>query len=528
MNRDGGIMSDAGHRLPALAAGRRPAGLALLDLLADPRAPGLCVVSGPPGIGKSHLLTWLGEACGIPGGPPSRRPDAAFSLAGMTAEAVVWRLAARLGVTADGPADLVRALRESSRPRLLFLRDLDRSAEPGAIAAQVLGRLPEVPGLRLVAEGGDGLWDPVPAAAVLDLTKPEWTDPDLFALWYGKQRGPSFFEASDVYPSPGSALLAARILAGVPGAGSAGVHAAWWAAAGDPARSALGVLAAAVQPLTLAQWSAAAGAEAVAAAARILPPDRADGRAWWLPPGPLRDTVTAEVVPADPLRLARTLAGTVPRLPDASPDFTRADPSGLGLVLHQAVRAGMAEEVLDDFELLTHADPVAVTAVFSGWSGSVATAWRLAGPALIDEPDPAVRASVFRARLLGIRSGGSQTVPQQLPTAVETALDRLSSGAGDPSELLTAMLDSELLVCPDAETGAPLVTLGANGREGLDACTSQDHVPRHWAEAVLMSGRDLATGFDGLDLRLNPVSAVSLCLPLRDLGCVMGMAQNEG
>ncbi|MFF7458222.1 hypothetical protein [Kitasatospora sp. NPDC008115] len=520
-------MSDAGRRPPPPAAGRKPAGLALLDLLDDPKAPRLCVLSGPPGIGKSHLLTWLGEACATPGGPPARRPDAAFSLAGMTAESVVWRLAARLGVTARGPAELVRVLGENPYPRLLFLRDLDRSAEPGAIAAGVLGRLLEDPNLRLVAEGTDGLWDPGPAAAVLDLTKPEWTDPGHFDLWYGRQRGPSPFEAADVYPSPGSALLALGIAADAPGARSGGVHAAWWAAAGDLARSALGVLAAAVQPLTLAQWSAAAGTEAAVAAARILPPDQADGKAWWLPPGPLRDTVTAEAVPADPARLARALADTIPRLPDSSPDFTRADPEDLGLVLRQAVLAGLAGEVLDDFELLTHADPVAVTTALSTSSEPVATAWRLAGPALIDEPDPAVRARLLRARgRLGAQAGSTQ-MGQRIPTVVEAALSRLASGTGDPLDLLTALLEADVLVCPDAGTGEPLVTPGANGRDGLDACTSQDHVPSHWADTVPMSGRSVATAFHDLDIRLNPASATSLCFPLRDLGRVMGMARSQ-
>ncbi|MFE6870241.1 hypothetical protein ACFVFS_27265 [Kitasatospora sp. NPDC057692] len=510
-----------------MAAGRKPAGLALLDLLDDPKAPRLCVLSGPQGIGKSHLLTWLGEACGTPGGPPARRPDAAFSLAGMTTEAVVWRLAARLGVAARGPADLVRALGENPRPRLVLLRDLDRSAEPGAVAARILGCLPEVPDLRLVAEGADGVWEGDRAAAVLDLTRPEWTDPGLFALWYGRQRGPSPFEAADVYPSPGSALLALGVPAGVSGARSAGVHAAWWTAASGAARSALGVLAAAVQPLTPAQWSAAAGAEAAAAAARILPPDRADGTAWWLPPGPLRDAVTAEAPPADPVRLARTLTDTIPRLPDASPDLTRTDPDALGLAVRQAVLAGLAEEVLDDFELLTHADPVAVTAALATSADPVATAWRRAGPWLIDEPDPAVRARLLRSRgRLGARTGGTP-MGQPLPTAVGAALDRLASGTGSPLEFLTALLDSDVLVCPDAATGAPLVTVGVNGREGLDACTSPDLVPSHWADTVPMAGRHLAAAFDGLDLRLDPASTTSLCFPLSDLGRVMEAARSQ-
>lgn len=695
----------------------------------------------------------------------------------MTADAAVWRLAARLGVYARTASDLVRALQDGGRPKLLLLWDLGRSAEPEAIAVRVLGRLLDVPGLRVVAEGGGGEGDTIQGAAVLALDEPRWTDPVRFSAWYEKRRGASPFNASDVYPSPGLALLAAAVPAEVSGQAAKGVHAAWWAAAGDDARVALAALAGAEQPLNLAQWSAIAGVEAVETAARLLPPDSMAGGTWWLPAGPLRDTVTADADPVDPAELTRALAGAVPRLSNRSPDFTRADPAELALVLRQALRAGLADEVLEDVELLAHADPIAVTTALAVHPNvQIAKAWSLAGPALIDEPDPAVRAIVLLARrprdvsggelplkgavdwtveqtlwfqagdspvragmlaqrphggdivlvtddgtlkavelasgkqfsvpgcplatpvltvgLQGLPDGtpaalgsngqpyllagsslpafpvprvghltaigplgaagdstgrvywpagavdevlhigpvtalaitppdaagegllvsggadgrvrswepGSGTPPgvvdqRQCPVAgvavggstyglviamawndglvrvrrpqtgqvvdvrfgspvrsvlvdasgrvilvlpegvlsillstppawqdgddaripAEAALCRLASGEGNPSELLAALLDAELLVCPDAETGVLLVTTGGNGKDGVDACTSQGHVPRHWAGVVRMSGRDLAATFEGLDLRLNPASPTSLAFPLRDL-----------
>ncbi|MFD0279244.1 hypothetical protein ACFVHB_35855 [Kitasatospora sp. NPDC127111] len=510
-------MSEAERQLPPLRAGRQPAGIALLNLLDDPKAPRLCVVSGSQGVGKTHLLTWLVAACSIPGCPAGRRPDAALSLAGMTADAAVWLLAARLGVYARTVSDLVLALRDGGpRPRLLLLWDLNRSAAPEAIAARVLGPLLDVPGLRVVAEAAHGVWDSVPGAATLVLDEPRWTDRARFSAWYGKQRGASPFDAGDVYPSPGLARLAAAVPAEVAGQSTESVHAAWWAAAGERARLALAALAGAVLPLTSAQWSAIAGADAVEDAARLLPADSTAGGTWWLPEGPLRDTVMAGTAPVELTEVARALAGTVPRGPNRAPDYTRADPAGLGIVLRQAVHAGMADEVLNDIELLVHTDPVAVTTALTAHSDTqAAKAWSLAGPALINEPDPAARALILRRILLSTPPASENGNNARI--TAEAALTRLASGEGNPSELLTALLDGELLVCPDAETGALLVTTGANGRDGVDACTSQSHVPRHWAGSVRLTGRDLAARLEGLDVRLNPASLTSLIFPLHDL-----------
>ncbi|MDY0816308.1 hypothetical protein [Kitasatospora purpeofusca] len=516
-------MSEAGHRLPPLRAGRKPAGLALLRLLDDPAAPPLAVVSGPPGIGKSHLVRWLTSVCTRPDGPPGRRPDVALSLAGTTADTLVWRIATRLGVSARTAPELAEALSTAGRPVLLFLRDLDRSIDPDAVAAGVLARLLTVSDLRMVVEGDESTGSLFRGAAVLDLADSGWTDRDAFSAWYAQRRGASPFDTEDVWPSPGSALLAATVTAAGPDGRRAGVPAAWWAGVEENVRRAVGVLAGAVQPLTLAQWSAAAGAEAAVAAARVLPQDPAEDGTWWLPAGPLRDTVVAASTSVDRARLARALAGTVPRRPDRSPDWTRATSAELGLVLRQAVAAGLAEEVLEDFELLAHADPVAVTAVLADHPDTeVSAAWTLAGPDLVDEPDPAVRSRLFLANLrrpARAEASGSAAPESAHWTAVETVIGRLAEGQGSPLELLESLVKAELVICVDARTGEPLVTSDANGRPGVEACTRRRHVPCHWA-VVEMPGRRLAEEFEQLDLRINPVGPISVTLPLRDLRCV--------
>ncbi|MGW4898386.1 hypothetical protein ACWEQL_40025 [Kitasatospora sp. NPDC004240] len=672
----------------------------------------------------------------------------------------------------------------------MFAWDLDRSVEPDSVA-QVLVGLLDVPGLRMVIEGSAEQFETAHASAILSLDDPRWTDAARFAAWYERRRGASPFTATDVYPSPGAALLASKVPeAAAPGAAHQ-VEASWWAAVPAEVRPAFAALAGAVQPLTLVQWSAVAGDATAAEAARLLPPDRAGSSTWWLAPGRLRETVTADVAPLEAGALARALATAVPRLPGGSPDFGHADPGLLGVVLLHAVEGGFADQVLDDFVMLVQADPVAATAVLAAHpERRSAAVWRAAGPALIDESDSGVRAAVLGARLsreaherapvtpagacgwtvdqaywlpsghapivsgaltrgpdagyvvlvteegslhavelstgrqapvpagappgavrslqaladgslialgadgrphvlvgsphqqisppreggrmtalgplgstgdsdgqvhwagggvsavlhdgpvtalaaavthgptgvvvvsggvdgcvrswvpatgeqeevdrrplpvtsvaaeqgadgpvlaaswsdglarihrpqdartLDIRLGspvcsvlvdsegrillvlpegvvrilpgaaileghepsgpGSRDAAGPRPRDAEDALVRLASGEGSPTELLTALLDAELLVCPDAVTGDLLVTAGSNGSRGVDACTSSEHVPRHWAEPVLMAGRDLAVAHPAVDLRLNPASPLSLTFPLRDLAQAAG------
>ncbi|MFD0279659.1 hypothetical protein ACFVHB_38005 [Kitasatospora sp. NPDC127111] len=399
-------MNTTGRWIPPLAAGRRPAGRALLALLDDPRAPRTCRVTGPAGIGKTRLLTWLATACSDPATPARQRPDAAVSLAGTTVHSATWTIAARLGVWARTPAELVAGLRAADRPRLLILWDLNRSAEPEAVAGLLLGPLSDLPGVRMVVES-DGVLPVADEPAVLALDEPRWTDAGRFASWYDRQRAGSPFTAEQVYPSPGLALLAARVPAGAAnpadgpdGPAGADVPAAWWAAVPDEVRPAFGALTTAVRPLTRQEWSVLAGPEAVGRAAELLPPDSPSGDTWWLPAGPLRQVVTDGTAPVDPADVARALAGTVPRTADRGPDLLSADPGLLGLLLGQCVAAGMADQLLEDPLFVACAEPLAVAAAFgSVGGGRLHAAWHAAGPALLGERSGPVRAEMLRARL---------------------------------------------------------------------------------------------------------------------------------
>ncbi|WP_395292849.1 hypothetical protein ACF9IK_04000 [Kitasatospora hibisci] len=199
--------------MPPVGAGRRPAGRALLALLDDPRAPWVCQVTGPAGIGKTRLLTWLATACADPATPTRQRADAALSLAGTTRRSATWTVAARLGVRARTPEELVAGLGAADRPRLLFLWDLNRSAEPEAVADLLLGPLSDVPRVRMVVESA-GVLPVAGQPAVMVRDEPRWTDSGSFASWYDRRRAGSPFSAEQVYPSPGLALLAARVPAG--------------------------------------------------------------------------------------------------------------------------------------------------------------------------------------------------------------------------------------------------------------------------------------------------------------------------
>ncbi|GAA2150127.1 hypothetical protein GCM10009760_44160 [Kitasatospora kazusensis] len=96
------------------------------------------------------------------------------------------------------------------------------------------------------------------------------------------------------------------------------------------------------------------------------------------------------------------LAALVPRTPDGTPDPAGAGEQLLAELWTATGREGGTAQLLADPTLLTYAGPVAVTAALEGQAGPVAAAWDAAGPALVAEPDPAIRAAVLRTRLIGL------------------------------------------------------------------------------------------------------------------------------
>ncbi|MFB7344767.1 hypothetical protein ACFCZ6_32465 [Streptomyces hydrogenans] len=164
------------------AAGREPAAAALLGWLADPQAPGLCLVSGSAESGKSQLLAWLVHHGSRPGTPPERTVHAVTPAAGLGVRGIVWSLAEQLGVVARGPAELVAALKRDERPTVIVLPDLHEGDGSGLVLA--LARLPHV---RLIVEArSGGVVHQVLAGggcAELDLDLEQWRDDERFAQW---------------------------------------------------------------------------------------------------------------------------------------------------------------------------------------------------------------------------------------------------------------------------------------------------------------------------------------------------------
>ncbi|MEV8095609.1 hypothetical protein [Kitasatospora sp. NPDC085879] len=308
-------MSDGARRIPPLRAGRRPAGQALLGWLADPRAPRLCRVAGSPGAGKTHLLTWLAEACTGEQVPERQRVDAVLAGDRLTVDSALWLLGRRLGHLAGSPEELLTAITDEGRPVVLCVPDLGRAVHPSHLVARLLSPLAESELVRMVVEAPDGgaaaaaFAAVVPEPAVLDLDRPEWTDPARFAAWAA-----AVGADPAGYPSPGAA-------------------------------------------------------------------DGTAGR---------------------PAETAAELIARVPRHPDGSPDLGAADAALLGDLWTAAAKDGSVAGLLADAQLLSRAEPVAVTAALDFVNGPVPDAWTAAGPALVGEDDPAVRAAVLRTRLIGM------------------------------------------------------------------------------------------------------------------------------
>ncbi|WP_052681978.1 hypothetical protein [Saccharothrix sp. ST-888] len=460
--------------VPPLRAGRRPAGRALLDWLEDPQAPRLCRVAGSSGSGRTHLLTWLAAACPADNPHIGRRVHASLCAEGLTVRSATWLLAARLGVVARTPTDLMEALQDGT-PRALVVTDLDRAGGdllpdmPERIAAELLTPLLQVPWLRLLVETAEGtpaaaaLHAAAPGAAVLDLDDPCWTDRERFAAWCTGLGGYPV-AAAQVYPSPGLAQLAARTSAGAgldpdipPADRASALVGAWWAVLPDELRPAVRTLATAGEPVTLAAWAAlpdAGGPEAVHRAAGYLPPPT-DGRTWRLRPDQLARQVDAGSPPVDHAALVGRITAGLPRTGQGRPDPAGTAPDWLGLLLRHAVRAGAAEQFLTDPEFLVHADAPAVTAALdhAEAAGSpqdeLARAWHLAGPVIAGTADPTARAAALHAWLAGrdqesadrlaARSGQGWRALWSYP-ADDERVHRAAPGAGPFAGLLAVAL----------------------------------------------------------------------------------------
>lgn len=174
------------------AAGREPAGAALLAWLADPSAPGLCVITGGAGCGKSGLLAWLVRHGTDAGAGRERAVHAFVPLTGYGVRGAVWTLAEQLALVVRGPEEFLARLAADRRPVTIVLPDLHAAADPGALAELVLA-LRAYDHVRLVVETRSGtavhrqLADS--GAAVMDLDEPRWTDEARRRSWDATHSG---------------------------------------------------------------------------------------------------------------------------------------------------------------------------------------------------------------------------------------------------------------------------------------------------------------------------------------------------
>ncbi|MFI1937128.1 hypothetical protein ACH44C_07995 [Streptomyces purpureus] len=141
------------RRLPA---GLEAAAAALLDWLADPAAPRLCLVGGG-GRRRSaaRLLDWLARQGDRGGAARERAIHARVPLEGQSALGAAWLLADRLGVVAREPGELVRILATDPRRTVVVLPGLHQAAEPGPLT-ELVAALGELGHLRLVVEAPVG------------------------------------------------------------------------------------------------------------------------------------------------------------------------------------------------------------------------------------------------------------------------------------------------------------------------------------------------------------------------------------
>ncbi|CAM5672744.1 hypothetical protein [Streptomyces atroolivaceus] len=209
-------MSDrTGLRLRKPGAGREPAASALLTWLTDPHSPQLCILTGPTGAGKSHLLAWLLEHGGTTSPDPSnRRIHAVAPLTGVGLRGAAWLLADHLRLPARAPGELVAAVTRDKRHTVLILCDLHLSHAPEAILEQLIQPLLQITHVKLIIESRTGapcteqLLGHTLQPAVMDLTHPRWTDPDGFRRW--AQTANSAADTEHCYPLPGLAVQTER------------------------------------------------------------------------------------------------------------------------------------------------------------------------------------------------------------------------------------------------------------------------------------------------------------------------------
>ncbi|MGE7438330.1 hypothetical protein [Kitasatospora sp. NPDC001175] len=185
--------------------------------------------------------------------------------------------------------------------------------------------------------------------------------------------------------------------------------------------------------------------------------------------------------PEAPVTVAQ-LAARVPRRGDGGLDPTTADERVLSELWTATTREGGTVGLLADPAMLTCAGPVAVTAALEDIGGPIPAAWDAAGPALIAEPDPGVRATLLRTRLIGLDDRAAErlaTVPAPWRGAWALwpnssigwpgPVASLALGAGAYAGQLLLADPGGTIRTVQAETGVPLARVATPGPEPLRA-----------------------------------------------------------
>ncbi|MEU2098064.1 hypothetical protein [Streptomyces globisporus] len=205
----------ASLRLRKPGAGREPAASALLGWLTDERSPQLCVLTGPAGVGKSHLLAWLVEYGTSSVGTTKRRVHAVAPLGGTGLRGAAWLLADHLRLAARAPAELLAAIAKDGRHTVLVLCDLHLSRASEAVLEQLVRPLLQLGHVKLIIESRTGapcteqLFEQTRNSAVMDLMDPRWTTPESFSRW-ALAIDPAA-DAEQCYPLPGPVVRSEQV-----------------------------------------------------------------------------------------------------------------------------------------------------------------------------------------------------------------------------------------------------------------------------------------------------------------------------
>jgi len=173
------------------------------------------------------------------------------------------------------------------------------------------------------------------------------------------------------------------------------------------------------------------------------------------------------------------LLARVPVGPAGSPDLTAAGEDLLTELWTAAAPTGGLAPLAADPLLHALAGPLAVTAALEGAESPFSQAWDAAGPALIEEADPAVRAAVLRTRLLGLddaaaaRAAGAGAAGARAAWAGHWADWRsgpavsMAVGAGPSAGRLLLADVSGAVRTVEAATGRPLGQVAVPGPKPL-------------------------------------------------------------